>query len=159
MLEGDCSVRDERELLGVHELENAMTDMQAQKLEDVRIIHAMELQLIEKTAQLNAKRDESRLYCQVELEKSLQQNDEERKSKLSRDGVLLSQCAVAGGHIVMMINVLALTLAIAVQIELLRDAETTPPVIFALSPYFPFSSLLSAVKDALSRLFSFTTNL
>lgn len=141
------------ESLDIHELENVIKDLQAQKLEDVKEMQAMELELMEKTARLSSKEDESRCYCQIELDKSLQQQIiyDELQSAIHKKRQ--RQIWTSFIHIVLMIIVLASTLALAVRMELMGDIdtfETECPSILKI-PLCRFS-ILSTVRWFSSRV-------
>jgi len=151
-----------QEFLDVHELENIIKDLQAQKLEDVKEMHAMEIELMEKTARLSSKEDESRCYCQIELDKSLHLTHDEPQNGLYKKRQVWTSFIYTVLMTLILALTLALTLAIAVRMELMRDDETYKTdkedntyetvclSILRMRPYC--LSLLSTVTGVLSRL-------
>jgi len=148
-----------QEFLDIHELENIIKDLQAQKLEDVEEMHAMEIELMEKTARLSSKEDESRCYCQIELDKSLHVTHDEPQNGLYKKRQIWTSFIYTVLMTLILALMLALTLAIAIRMELMRDDEedetdsTYETVCLSILRMRPYClSLLSTVTGVLSRL-------
>lgn len=157
--ENPLNVCQLQEFLNLHELENIIKDLQAQKLEDVKEMHAMEIELMEKTARLSSKEDESRCYCQIELDKSLHLTHDEPQNGLYKKRQIWTSFIYTVLMTLILALMLALTLAIAVRMELIRDDEedntdnTYETVCLSILRMRPYClSLLSTVTGVLSRL-------